>query len=205
MPAREPSQRQWPFRRTSSSSPSLSHRPKPNNTKLQLPILHLKKTSSALITRFTLRCLAVFSQHRCHLFPALLRCAVDRKPTQNSHKKFLHFDSLSSASVSANLFVGSHDVSFIACATPHVAPTTSTSALIDNITKQLSSARITGTAVSRQCFTRSAHALFAAHFGLTQQCLAYNTKLTVSSQWHACQEHVPFSQINRASHYSSSP
>ncbi|KAG8342486.1 hypothetical protein TRVL_06685 [Trypanosoma vivax] len=204
MPAREPSQRQWPFVHTSPSSSSLSHRPNTGNIKLQPPIVHLKKTRGTLTVRFAFRFLAVFSQRRGHLFPALLRCAGNRKPAQNPHKKFRHFDSLRSAPVFTNPFVASHST-FIACTTPAVVPSTATSALISNITRQLSSARIAGTAVSRQCFTRYAHALFVAHFGLTQQCLAHNTKLTVSSQWHACQEHVPFSQINRASHYSSSP
>ncbi|KAG8339270.1 hypothetical protein TRVL_09899 [Trypanosoma vivax] len=190
---------------TSSSSPSLCHRPNTGNIKLQPPIFHLKKTRGTLIVRFAFRCLAVFTQRRGHLFPALLTCAGNREPAQNSHEKFRHFDSLRSAPVSTNLFVAPHSTSFIACTTPAVVPGTSTSALISNITKQRSSARIAGTAVSRQCFTCSAHALFVAHFGLTQQSLAHNTKLAVSSQWYACQEHVPFSQINRASHYSSSP
>ncbi|KAG8339797.1 hypothetical protein TRVL_09372 [Trypanosoma vivax] len=205
MPKRELSQRQWTFVHTSSSSSSFCRRPNTGNTKLQPPIVHLKKTRGTLTVRFAFRCLAVFSQRRGHLFPALLTCTVNREPTQNPHKKFRHFDSLRSAPVSTNLFVASHSTSFIACTTPAVAPGMTTSALISNITKQRSSARIAGTAVSRQCFTRSAHALFVVHFGLTQQCLAHDTKLAISSQRHACQEHLASSQTNCASHCSRSP
>ncbi|KAG8343295.1 hypothetical protein TRVL_05868 [Trypanosoma vivax] len=204
MPKREPSQRQWPFLHTSSPSPSFCRRPNSSNIKLQLPIVHLKKTRGTLIVRFAFRCLAVFPQRHGHLLPALLRCAVSREPAQNPHEKFRHFDSLRPARVSSNIFVASHDT-FIACTIPAVVPGMTTSALISNLTKQLSSARITGTAVSRQCFTRSAHALFVAHFSLTQQCLAHNTKLTISSQRHACQEPLPLSQTNCASHCSISP
>ncbi|KAG8343281.1 hypothetical protein TRVL_05884 [Trypanosoma vivax] len=204
MPAREPSRRQWLFMHTSSSSHSLYHRPNTGNIKLQPRIVHLKKTRGTLIVRFAFRCLAVFPQRHGHLLPALLRCAGNGKPAQNPHEKFRHFDSLRPAPVSSNIFVASHDT-FIACTTPGVAPSTTTSALISNITKQLSSARITGTAVSRQCFTRSAHALFVVHFSLTQQCLAHNTKLTTSSQRHACQEPLPSSQTNCESHCTISP
>ncbi|KAG8341939.1 hypothetical protein TRVL_07228 [Trypanosoma vivax] len=135
MPAREPSQRQWPFVHTSPSYPSLCHRPNTGNIKLQPPIVHFKKTRGTLIVRFAFRCLAIFSQRRGHLFTALLTCAGNREPTQNPHKKFRHFDSLRSAPVSANLFVASHDASFIACTTPAVALSTTTPTLVSNITK----------------------------------------------------------------------